>query len=660
MAIVPMQKVNIVLHKKDRNKVLHFLQEKSVFHVSDVKTDREDVRIVPEDTNALQFKVAELDFSIRFLARFESKKKGLQAMLDGDAVHASAAEVAEVVKGFDYSKVVESCQALEEQLVTFHNESKNVKQLIEKLSPWVHYEAPLNAPMETDTSQALFVSVPLKDWDAFRDEVNQLSKLLVIELDNIVGIRVFCKIVFEKGLYGQIEQLALKHKGEIVDLPNLPGTPSQEIDKAEQKLKAIKTQTQSLEEEAGKLAKNLDKLRMLYDHYQWELHQKEVSKMALQTEASVVVAGWMPKAGVPQIRTELESVTPHFELLEVFPDDEEEPPVLIANPNFVKPFKAVTDVYGLPLYREVDPTPYLAVFFIVFFGMCLTDAGYGIIMFATMWAALRFLDIPAGMRNLVRLLMYGGILTFIMGVLFGGWFGLTPEQAPAFMTVMRDGELMFRGQTFDALGNAMQVLILSLALGYIQTWFGVLISFLHNYRTRSKKDAMLDNFPWVFTLTAIALYILVVAGILPQSLEMPFRILLYVSGAMIVLTQGRHSKSIIGKFFVGVIRLYDLVSYMSAVLSYSRLLALGLATAIIGMAVNTIAELTYGIPYVGIVLMIIVLVVGHIFNLGINALGSFIHSGRLQFVEFFGNFLEGGGTGFKPLSRESRFVRLKK
>ncbi|MCK5608915.1 V-type ATP synthase subunit I, partial [Candidatus Pacearchaeota archaeon] len=129
---------------------------------------------------------------------------------------------------------------------------------------------------------------------------------------------------------------------------------------------------------------------------------------------------------------------------------------------------------------------------------------------------------------------------------------------------------------------------------------------------------------------------------------------------LIVLTQGRKSKNIVGKFFSGLLSLYDLVGYMSDVLSYSRLLALGLATAIIGISVNTIAALANGIPYIGILVAIVILIGGHIFNLGINALGSFIHSGRLQFVEFFGKFLEGGGSPFEPLSRESKFVRLKK
>ena len=169
---------------------------------------------------------------------------------------------------------------------------------------------------------------------------------------------------------------------------------------------------------------------------------------------------------------------------------------------------------------------------------------------------------------------------------------------------------------------------------------------------------MIDDFPWVFILSVIGLLIMVSAGVLPDFLATPFKYLMYVAVAGIILTQGREKKNPVLKFLLGVLGLYNLVGYLSDVLSYSRLLALGLATSIIGLAVNTIANMVNGVPYVGIVLAIIVLIGGHAFNLGINALGAFIHSGRLQFVEFFTKFLEGGGKAFSPLRRESKFVRL--
>ncbi|MFC1733642.1 V-type ATP synthase subunit I, partial [candidate division KSB1 bacterium] len=593
--------------------------------------------------------------------RYEEPCKGIQAKIDGDNFQANIVEVEKTAQDFKFKEVVTRCQSVEEQLVNLHNEEKSLIADKDKLTPWRHLKCSLDTPQETVTVTSVFAILPFKDWELFKTELLKISPLIVLECDNIFLNKVYSHIICDYSVADEINGLIATYKAEKIELPQVKGSVHDELERIEKRLKEIHDRQSQLEEAAEELSKDLRKLRMIYDYMNWKRLQKLARKQFKSTGSTVLISGWMPKEGVSKISEDLREITKNFELMEVEPDEGESAPVLLRHHRFLRPFRSVTDVYGLPLYHEADPTPYLAVFFIVYFGMCLTDAGYGLIMFAATWSVLRYLKIPKGMETLVRLLMYGGILTFIMGILFGGWFGLTPDQAPSFMTTVNaKGDLMFRGQIFDSLGNAMSVLILSLALGFIQTLFGVWLNFIHNYRNLNKKDALLDNLPWAYLMTSIGLFILVAAKVLPVALMSVAAVLVYIGVGAIVLTQGRKKSNIIAKAVSGILSLYDLVGYMSDILSYSRLLALGLATAIIGMAVNTIAGLAGGIPYVGIVFMIIVLIAGHIFNLGINALGSFIHSGRLQFVEFFGKFLEGGGAPFRPLSRESKFVQLKK
>lgn len=662
MAIVPMQKINLFVHKEDKPKVLAYLQGKGVLHITNTPIDAEGCLALDMDDEGRQIEidVAQLDFAVNFLSKYEAPKKGIQAKIDGPAVDARASDIEEIVKTFEFKDVVNRCESVEEQLVNLHNEEKALIAEREKLSPWIHLTSDLGAPRKTETVFSNFIILPLKDWEAFKNELLNLSPLVVLECDNIYIGKVYAHVIADHSFASDISAMIAIHKVEQVELPQSNGTIEDALDRIEKRLKEIYDRQGQLKEASHELAKDLPKLRMIYDYMNWKSIQKQARKKFVATDSTILISGWMPKNGIEKIREDVSSLTKSYELIEVDPDEGESAPVLLKHGRFLKPFRAVTDVYGLPLYHEADPTPYLAVFFIVYFGMCLTDAGYGLIMFITTWSVLRYLKIPKGMENLVRLLMYGGIVTFIMGILFGGWFGLTPEQAPSFLTTVKDGSLVFRGQTFDALNNAMQVLILSLVLGLAQTLFGVWLNFVHNFRNLNKKDAILDNLPWAIILTFITLFIMVSAGLLPESMKGIITYLLYGSVALIVLTQGRGKSNIIGKFFSGLLSLYNLVGYMSDILSYSRLLALGLATAIIGMAVNTIAVLANGIPYVGIIFTIVILIIGHVFNLGINALGSFIHSGRLQFVEFFGKFLEGGGAPFKPLVRESKFVRLKK
>lgn len=660
MAVVPMQKIGMLVHKQEKEEILNFLQDKSVLHLTDAQGEE---GLAPaelsEDLHQLHYQAAELEFAIHFLSRFETKKKGLQAMVDGDIVKASQEDIDVVKVDFKWKKAVETCKNLEEAMVDLQNEKKILTELREKLSPWTHHQAPLNEPRETQTSKSLFASCPLKEWNELKSEIAGSSELAVIEMDNIVEGTVYFQVICEKSLASSIEGMVLTHKGEMVELPELKGNPKEELQSISRRFHEIDTETAKLEESAKKETPSLRNLRILFDAVNWELIQKEADRKFAVTESSVLVTGWVPKKGVKSLKADLHSVNPNFELFEMEPDEGESAPVLLVNKGLLKPFESVTGIYGLPLPNEMDPTPYLAIFFIVFFGLALTDAIYGLLMFAIMFSVLRFLKIPKKSQGLIRLLMYAGLITFFAGALYGGWASMTPDQAPGFLTTLNDaGEKVFRFQKIDAIKNPMGVLILSLVLGYVQVLFGVILNFVHKFKTESKKYAMIDDFPWVFILSVIALQIMLAVGLLPEAMSGFLMILTWIAVAGIILTQGREKKNPILKLLSGVLGLYGLVGYLSDILSYSRLLALGLATAIIGLAVNTIAGMVNGIPYVGIVLAIIVLIGGHTFNIGINALGAFIHSGRLQFVEFFTKFLEGGGKAFEPLRKKSKFVRV--
>lgn len=657
-----MQKISLFAHKEDKDEILSFLQDRGVLHLSDASSEEIELKTVElsESLHDLSYKVAELDFSIRFLAPFEAKKKGLQAMVDGDSVKSDDEEVKELSKTYKFKSIVEECKKLEEEMVNLPNERKGLVDLQSKLRPWTQYEPRLSEPRESETTDSVFAKVSLKEWEVLKNEIVGLSKLVVLEMDNIFENNVYIHVISEKSLITEVENLITAHKGEMVEFPKLEGRVTEELQKIDRRFHEINIRMEELEVAAKKLCSELRHLRIVYDYFKWQVVKLEADKRFLATDSTVLVSGWVPKKGIKQLREDFAKITPSFELMEVDPDEGESAPVLLANKSWLKPFEAVTGIYGLPLPHEMDPTPYLAVFFIVFFGLALTDAIYGLLMFAIMFSVLRFIKIPKQSQKMIRLLMYAGLVTFFAGVLFGGWGSMDPAQAPGFLvTTNAAGEEVFIGQKISALKDPMTVLILSFILGYIQVLFGVFINFLHKFRHESKKYAMIDHFPWVFILVVIGLIVMVSAGVLPDFLATPFKYLMYVAIAGIVLTQGREKKNPILKLLSGILGLYGLVGYLSDVLSYSRLLALGLATSIIGLAVNTIAGMVNGVPYVGILLAIIVLIVGHVFNLGINALGAFIHSGRLQFVEFFTKFLEGGGRAFSPLRRESRYVRLR-
>jgi V/A-type H+-transporting ATPase subunit I len=194
----------------------------------------------------------------------------------------------------------------------------------------------------------------------------------------------------------------------------------------------------------------------------------------------------------------------------------------------------------------------------------------------------------------------------------------------------------------------MAVLIVSFAFGIIQIYAGLILNAYKNIRDGRTSDALMDQGLWIVFLTGLIMFAL------PQ-LKSLAKYVAIIGAIGLLLTQGRSQKGIFKKFTSGLLSLYDVTGYLSDVLSYSRLLALGLATGVIATVINTMAKLV-GVNAIGVILMIIIMFGGHVFNLLINVLGAYVHSSRLQYIEFFGKFYDSGGRAFDPLRIKTTFV----
>jgi V/A-type H+-transporting ATPase subunit I len=309
----------------------------------------------------------------------------------------------------------------------------------------------------------------------------------------------------------------------------------------------------------------------------------------------------------------------------------------------------VTRLYGIPNYREIDPTPLIAPFFAFFFGICITDAGYGFLVALIAYFGARKLS--GGGKNLFRLLIFAGIATIIVGSLTGGWFGIKPDRLPGFLKNL---------QVLDPQGQGQMTFMGAIiAIGFIQVWFGYFVRMYIDLRERDWAGAFLDQLPWL-----IAMILIPVTALLYVVVDVPvYLTLIAVATAglcclVIVAFSGRESGNIVARLGTGGFELYTkLTGSFGDILSYLRLFALGLATGIIAGVVNTMAGMMWG-SLIGKVAAIGILVGGHIFNLVINALGGFIHTARLQFVEFFTKFYEGGGEEFRPFKKEHTYVTV--
>jgi len=265
-------------------------------------------------------------------------------------------------------------------------------------------------------------------------------------------------------------------------------------------------------------------------------------------------------------------------------------------------------------------------------------------------------------------LFLSGLFAVFGGVLLGSWFGMTPEIAPSFLLVdgwEAGGQPPFVGQILDPMSGSgpLTFLIVSMIMGSVQLLFGLLVSFVQKLISRDFAGAICDSFGWLFFIASL-LFFGVTKGVSSLAHLGPLASNLALGGSVfLILTGGRDQKNWLLKPIFGLVGLFGITGYLSDLLSYSRLMALGLATGVVGGAMNLTAGILGDMmPFLilKIVVVTFVLLSGHMLNLALSLLGAFVHSGRLQFIEFFGKFYEGGGESFKPFLREKKYLFFRK
>lgn len=260
-------------------------------------------------------------------------------------------------------------------------------------------------------------------------------------------------------------------------------------------------------------------------------------------------------------------------------------------------------------------------------------------------------------KKLFNLLILGGLSSFIVGTFMGSWLGNTLDYLPQQIIFIRN-ILLDKVALINPINNPMPILVISLILGLIQIYTGIITKFMDNIRNNKIIDGLMDQGSWLLLITGFLIFGIANTFSFSKLILSLSKYMITGGVLSIILTQGRTNKNIIKRIGSGILALYDITGYLSDVLSYSRLFALGLATGIIAVVINTLVVLVKDIPYIGFVFVILIYFGGHLFNIAISTLSAFIHSARLQYVEFFTKFYQGGGTSFIPFKITTKYVNI--
>lgn len=396
------------------------------------------------------------------------------------------------------------------------------------------------------------------------------------------------------------------------------------------------------------------------------------------SEDSYMIQGFVDPTRVDEVTESLSGVTNASISVT---DDIKATKVIMKNNWFVKPFEIVTKMMGVPVGDGVDPTPILAGFFVFMYGLALSEAGYGLVCALITGALLLIVRrMKPGPKALFTIIFYASISTLVVGSIFGSWFGVTPSDIDTanpdkylphtqFLIEIGVWPLMQKLQLLNPLQQILTLMIAMGVLGIVHLMIGLLLGVRQEMKRGKLMNGLLTSGLWLGFLTLAILNVLNLQGFLGDGLKgVPY--LAYAMGAYVVIMiplVGREAGSLPGKFAKGAFDLFfGAIGYVSDILSYTRLVALGLATGIIASVVNLMAGLVGsglvakgGIALViGYVLMVIIFIGGHIFNIALNVLGSYITVGRLHFVEFFSKFFESGGQELQPFKKSEEYISI--
>lgn len=651
MSVVSMQKVRLSVYSPDVNQALSVIQKAGALEFT--PTDMADLA-EPEES----FKYADLlprvQHAVQFLLPYAPKQSLWRTLREGTRDELTEAELLKQKDSIDVAyPLVEDFERLQVEFAEVNEKLRVLEEQYQLLSEWK------SLPIKLSDFTTLFTKTILVQGnsnDADSSLVNLVSALeakeLVFTITEVNENLAALTLPKNPEVLKQVEEVIASIKAELVTPPAGSETPEIEFVAVSEKLASTKGELALLHDQAEHFAiTHLNRLQILGEILSWQKDRYDVVDNALATKYTVIFDGWLNKSKREVIEQEFveKDVAAVFSELDL--KEGEVPPVDIENNSFIRPFEAVTRLYGMPGHTDLDPTVFLAAFFFLFFGLSLTDVGYGLFLMIVSTIVITLFKVSDAIKLFAKLLFLVGLSTVMVGALFGGYFGVDPSSLPAFLQAI---------QLFDPIGNPLPVFYLALGLGVFQVMVGMLVKIYSEYKQGRFMTCVLDQGPWflVFCLAILALFTSIgYVALLPMATVVN---LIYVGLVLVVLSAGRKGETVFIKIKDSLSALYDSIGYFSDILSYSRLLALGLATTALAFAVNMIAGMVFNKEsYISYILAGAILIIGHMFTLAVNTLGAFIHSARLQFVEFFGKFIVGTGREFHPLARTEKHIIVK-
>ncbi|SUY47820.1 V-type ATPase 116 kDa subunit [Clostridium putrefaciens] len=651
MAIVKMNKFTLLAFESQKKQLLEELQRfegVQFINLQDQETldKHQELKGLRKDELGVDFSEYEstllkIKFSLDFLKPYMEKESTLKSFLNGKKT-LNYKDLEESIKTNNWQEVYENLKEKERKLNALGNERTKLETEISTLSLWKKFDAPF-----IDLKNLKYVSTFIGTFATQYEldlikEFNEVLKNGYIEIVNKDVQDTYMYALVPKEDEDKAREI-LKNYGFNSFALVHDSTPKILIDDYRAKVVELNKEEENIKLELKKLNYDFENLEEAYDYYNNIALRLKTSENFLRTENIVTIYGWNIVDTNEDLKDSISRAIGedyYLNFSEVLKEDIEDVPIKLKNNKFSEAFESIVEMYSLPLYSEIDPTPILSVFYFIFFGMMLSDGGYGLVIVIAALLGMKFSK-DKSKKKTFKFFLFAGISTIVWGAVYGGWFG-------DLFTEYFGIKIPF---LLDPPNSIIEIFALSLGFGIIHIFIGLGIKAYMLIRDHKVKDAIYDVLSWYVTIIGSIMMIAGRGGSIGKWM--------LIGGLItLLLTQGRSAPTLGGKIGGGVYGVYGITGYLGDIVSYSRLLALGLATGFIANALNLIVSL-FPKPFI-YVLAPILFVALHLFNLLINALGSYVHAARLQYLEFFNKFYEGGGKKFTPYKLSEEYIKITK
>jgi V/A-type H+-transporting ATPase subunit I len=693
MAIETIKKVTIVSPEDSNRRLMRAINRLGVMEVidlGDIQEKETSLKRYETSTEKVDEKLHQIDFILNLMNIFSPEEQGFVEGMTPLPLVTSQEELNAVIKQYNIEKQYKYANELDESFRSAERVIGDIENELRDLEPLRDLPfsmADFHRPVKT---RLVLGYIPLKNlplldesgepWDRAAWEVVKPEPVLEPISTSSKGATSSSKEGQERvrmvfAFLGEDSEAMRKALASLefeeIQLPKLPQKISERIDELRSSLAEYKQKVEEVSEKVKFLAQGRRvgegrrPLLILRAYWQNIKNTQLASTKGFQGKWVHVIGGYIREKDTEKFLTAMKQEFPESEVTIQDPGPEDDVPVSITVPYLMRPMQLLVEMFGLPPYKSFDTTPFIQINFYLFFGICFSDVCYGIMLTALGAYLAAKTKAYRDVNNFTRILLYGGISSIIFGALLGSWFGdlYKAEYLGAGNFLLRLQETFV---VLDPMEKTIVALLVALGIGVVNQFFGLILKMLGALRNRDYLGAFSDGVCWIVTLTGLLLMVGRIFTDIPAAIFNTGFWMFALGAVGLVLTQGRDIKNPFGRLAGGVVSLYGIMgsygitAFIGDTLSYCRLLALGLTTSIVAMTFNLIAGMLKGMPYVGMILFLVLLMIGHTFNFAISVLGAFVHSMRLIYVEFFGRFYEVGSRPFQPLGFNSPACIMKR